>query len=90
VLVAFLFSCDKQTKINECKIIAESALGNAEGFKLRNAEYNSREGLKLAVPDEFKFSTHVVSISYDKDQIEYKGTTCYYNSAGSLMGSESH
>lgn len=90
LLLGALFSCEDEVKIKECKAIADTALGEAQGFTISNAQYSSRKGLKLAVPDEYESSTHVVTISYKNNDGDYKGTTCYYTEKGDLMGSKSY
>lgn len=86
----FLAACGNAEKIQECKKISESEIDNLNGFTIDNMEFSSREGLKLAVPEEYESSTDIVSISYKNSEEEYKGTTCYYDEDGKLMGSTSY
>ena len=90
LILGTLVSCNDDAKINECKDVSAKEIGNLDGFELQNAEYVSREGLKLAVDEEFESSTHIVSISYKNADDDYKGTSCYYGSDGKLMGSKSY
>lgn len=89
-VLLLLSACSNAEKIQECKKISESEIDNLDGFTIENMSHSSREGLKLAVPDEYESSTDIVSISYKNSEDEYKGTTCYYDEDGNLMGSTSY
>lgn len=89
-LTLFLVGCSNAEKIQECKKLSETEIENLDGFTIEDMEFSSREGLKLAVPDEYESSTDIVSISYKNSEDEYKGTTCYYDDDGNLMGSSSY